>query len=83
MTHLRGVGVDVNDEFSVYNCIAKGVARISMVGEKEAVDLPVGIVAVNLRAVTGEAYVKWATDGGLGTYSQGKGFGLRYWCLRV
>ena len=46
-------GVDVDDELPVYNRVAERVARVFMVREVKAAELAVGIVAVNLTAISG------------------------------
>ena len=68
MTHLLGMRIDVNDEFAVYKCVAKGVARIGVVGEIKASELPVGIVAVDLRVVTERAWVERTIEDGEHTH---------------
>ena len=45
--------VDVDNELPVYNRVAKRVARVFVVGEVKAAELTVGIVAVNLTAISG------------------------------
>ena len=45
--------VDVDDELSVYNRVAKRVARVFVVGKVKATKLTVGIVAVNLTVIPG------------------------------
>ena len=42
--------VDVDNELPVYNRVTKRVARVFVVREVKAVELAVGIVAVNLCA---------------------------------
>lgn len=76
MTNLLCVGVDVDDEFAIYDGITKRVARVGMVWKIEASELSVGIVAVNLRTVTGGGCVKLG-DGRVRTYAQGRAFGRR------
>lgn len=68
MTHLLCVGVNVNNEFTIYKCVAKGVAGIGMMGEIETSELPVGIVAVNLTVAMGCTWVEWTTEDGEDTH---------------